>query len=276
MTLVPVAAQNSADNVFAIGMKFHEAGLGNQAMLEFKRYVFFQTRLGQPIQTAVYFHIAEIYYGETEYEKALKYFREYQNVTSEFIQADYEFELNLLEKLGFNNLGRIRLYGLALNPPPFPEIQRLTILKNLTVAARLHEWKNLRFFFLLSEKEKIFDIADSKDLDSLILQGENFKPLSPGLAVFFSSVIPGSGQMYAGFPGQGLNAFLLNGSLVGLSVFSISSGAVGDFALLEFPNLFRFYRGNIINTRNLADKRNILKEQEISAKIMKILEQYAL
>lgn len=146
------------------------------------------------------------------------------------------------------------------------------MLKNLTVAARLHEWENLRFFFMIAERDRIFPEAALTSLDSLILEGERFRPFSPVLAQAFSWVLPGSGQLAAGYPGQALNAFLLNGSLIAVSAFSLSSGNIGDFAVLEFPNLARFYKGNVSNAKNLAVKRNSAKEAVIAEKILQILD----
>lgn len=63
------------------------------------------------------------------------------------------------------------------------------------------------------------------------------------------SIIPGLGQTYAGDWKDGLNAFILNGALFGVSAWSILSGDYLTFILIEMDPLFRYYRGNFINAK---------------------------
>jgi hypothetical protein len=65
----------------------------------------------------------------------------------------------------------------------------------------------------------------------------------------YLSIMPGLGQLYAGDYLDSLNAFLLNGSLIALSVWSLCSLDFWTFSLLEFNPLIHFMQGNMYNAQ---------------------------
>lgn len=269
-----VSAQEPNVDVFSFGQELENAHLETQALQEFKRYIFLQERMQKPINPQVFQIISRLYFNQGEYQKAYRYLQDYRFSTAEYTEKDFLFELELLEKLGFTNSERIRLYILGVKPPPFSLVEKQSILKNMLVSAQFMEWENLRYFLNLSQRTKIFIPDDFNTLDKNISEGEKFAPRSSEFALFLSCIIPGSGQLYAGFPGQAANAFLLNGSLIGLSAFSISRLDFGDLVLLEAPNLYRFYKGNITNTKNLIKQRNETDQKKIAEKIITLLSRY--
>ncbi len=111
----------------------------------------------------------------------------------------------------------------------------------------------------------------------LILVEEAYDPANlPRLArkkkaAWLSTFIPGSGQMYAGFPGEGLmNTF-----------FVIASLATGTYAVLETyyftgyllgAGLFqKFYFGGLRRTESLVDKGNYLRTRPINDRLRTLL-----
>ena len=72
----------------------------------------------------------------------------------------------------------------------------------------------------------------------------------------YLSLFPGLGQLYAGDYKDSINAFLLNGSLIAVSVYSICTLDLWTFSLLEFNPLAHFMQGNIYNAQKDAYEYN--------------------
>lgn len=77
-----------------------------------------------------------------------------------------------------------------------------------------------------------------------------------GTAKILSSIIPGSGQAYAGFWGEGMaNAFLQGTSLL-LTAYGIYTGYYVTSAVITFGLFQKFYSGAIVRTDYLVQKKN--------------------
>jgi tetratricopeptide (TPR) repeat protein len=79
---------------------------------------------------------------------------------------------------------------------------------------------------------------------------------NPKKAIWFSMVIPGAGQAWVGYPGEGLISF-------GLSLAALSTGVIGFLNGYYFTGylvgaglLQKFYFGGLRHTEYLADKSN--------------------
>jgi len=84
--------------------------------------------------------------------------------------------------------------------------------------------------------------------------------ISPGTAVLFSSLVPGSGQALAGSPGRGLNALVLNVALgAGVGVLA-RDGRLVESALLFSLGFLRYYQGNLYWAARLARERRGLAD----------------
>ena len=99
----------------------------------------------------------------------------------------------------------------------------------------------------------------------------SFKPRNQRLAGYLS-FIPGLGQLYAANYKDSLNAFLLNGSIIAVSVYSIVTFDFWTFSLLEFDPLIRFMKGNIYNAQKDVYAYNLKKQNEFAEPILECLE----
>ncbi|HYA85654.1 MAG TPA: tetratricopeptide repeat protein [Nitrospirota bacterium] len=83
---------------------------------------------------------------------------------------------------------------------------------------------------------------------------------SPGLAGGLSTILPGTGQLYIGKPGDALISFLLNGSFIWATAesFQHNNNATGGILLFFEAG---WYLGNIYNAVNGAYKYNDRLEQ---------------
>ena len=106
-----------------------------------------------------------------------------------------------------------------------------------------------------------------QNLDNII----TFKPKKLEVARYLS-LFPGLGQLYAADYKDSLNAFLLNGSLIALSVYSICTLDLWTFSLLEFDPLIRFMKGNIYNAQKDAHEYNTRHINAYTKEIMDLLD----
>ncbi len=89
---------------------------------------------------------------------------------------------------------------------------------------------------------------------------------SPGLAASLSAVLPGSGYFYAGRPGDGLSAFVINALFIAGLVEAIDRENDG-MAILAGGFGLPFYVGNIYGSANAARKWNLSVRKESSEQI---------
>lgn len=78
---------------------------------------------------------------------------------------------------------------------------------------------------------------------------------SPLLAGVFSTILPGSGYIYAGRTNEGLSAFLVN-SLLGVGIYALFKNGNTGSGILTSLVAFPFYIGNIVGAANAAEALN--------------------
>lgn len=94
---------------------------------------------------------------------------------------------------------------------------------------------------------------------------------SPLLAGAMSSIIPGSGHVYAGHYGDGATSLLLNGLFIAGAVVAVRQenyAVAGVVGIIGLP----FYVGNIYGAANAAQKWNITVRKELRGKVALVLE----
>ena len=145
---------------------------------------------------------------------------------------------------------------------------RLLMLKSL----QFEDW--LAFENNFSYTNETYPDFFSDEERKVILNGikkyYDFSPKSLRLASCLS-VIPGLGQIYAHDFADGANAFLLDSPLLVVSAYSLMTFHFFDFILLEASPTFRFYLGNFQNARKDTEKYNAEKISEIKLPIVEIL-----
>lgn len=85
------------------------------------------------------------------------------------------------------------------------------------------------------------------------------------------SVIPGLGQLWCGYYSESLNAFLLTGACYAL-FFNVSiKYDLLDAVLVVYPWFNRYYKGSIIKSYHLAEKKREIERNKILNSILKVL-----
>ena len=143
------------------------------------------------------------------------------------------------------------------------------------------KWKQMN----LAAESFIKEIAPPEKADSLIshfdiifdtLQAPRLK--NPKTARIMSMIIPGSGQIYSGYPGDGLISFSLHALALGSAGLAFTqglyiSGWIGGFGLLQ-----KLYFGGTQRAADLSEQKNRLNKelfiQPVSTYLISISERY--
>lgn len=117
----------------------------------------------------------------------------------------------------------------------------------------------LRFYDESSVESLCYQDRMLNTLDSL----QHVRLKNPGKARLFSMFIPGAGQAYCNDYFNGINAFLLNGSLLFMVGKLISAGSYLDAAVFSVI-LSIFYRGNLFRSEQICNKVREKQVDEIN------------
>lgn len=118
--------------------------------------------------------------------------------------------------------------------------------------------------------------ADQSQKDVLILAIRKLFENPPKLKKentgrWLNYFLPGSGQVYAGYPGDGLMSFLLNASSLAFGVFMIINGYYITGYIIGTGLLQKFYFGGLRHTEFLVQKTNYKKVRKFNEELKRII-----
>lgn len=273
-------AQNYAE-VFNNGVALWEGGACKEASTEFKRYIFvteqnqINTEEHKNRLCESYRYISLYYESVQDYQKSLEFQKVIHNLNpkeEDLLREIYlSLKLAVKEKYSLEKDVDIMCYCYL---DSFSRNVRITAWKALLAScAQLNLWQEFEQYYnqFVVDFPSAFLDEEKSEIESSLDAIKKFKPKKPMLAAYLS-IVPGLGQLYAGDGADSLNAFVLNGGLIGVSVFSLCTGGYTEFALLEFKPVLRFYKGNIYNAQKDSYEFNEKKIKKLKAPIEKILE----
>lgn len=114
-----------------------------------------------------------------------------------------------------------------------------------------------------NEKMKI------EKIDSLFKANNKLEKLNPK-TVRYLSVIPGLGQLYAGYPEEALNSFILATALLSLYTYTIINYSVIDGFLAIIPWFQRYYVGGLERTEQLTIEKINTERNTIYLEILSL------
>jgi len=276
--LTAVFAQNY-DEVFTNGQKLWNAAAYKEACTEFKRYIYLQelqtsSAVSNEKLSQCYGFLSSYYEQCGELQRAIDYIQIKQNLVNSEQDILQEIKLYSLkaqtEKYNLNSEVKLWCYKTL---PEYSNKVHVAAYRALLVSYMECDLWDLfveEYNQLNAEFPDAFTEEEKEVIDQSLLKIEKFRPKNPVVAKWLS-IIPGLGQTYAGDPLDGLNAFVLNGSLIGLSVYSLCTGGYADFVLLELNPTYRFYKGNFYNAGKDSDEYNSRKMEKLKAPVKKIL-----
>ena len=275
----PEPVEGQYDKIYFYAITLYNEGAYEEAEVEFKRYLFMQNYEEGKYQSGAYCALAGLYEQKQEYELAAEciqkaiYCMQSKGAQQSQIDSLRLVHINYLEKAATGKTTYLNdnLYIFSyMNLPEFSD----EIKKHAYTAAISDALTNGRLEYAKKTYEKASDLLPNAwdeqqktEISAAFEELMAFKPKNQKLAGYLS-FFPGLGQLYAHDYKDSLNAFLLNGSIIAVSTWSLCTLDFWTFSLLEFNPLIRFMKGNIYNAQKDAYQYNLNKQTELSKPIL--------
>lgn len=254
------------DTPHSLGAHFFKLGNFDAAITEYKRFLFFHPN--DPRMGETHRNIGIAYREQRHWEEAVGAMRtavQYALDLEE--QSEYQLDLAVILIANQNyDLGRLELIKARMRNPATPVHRRTLFLEAVAFIYQFRwaEARNVLRHYTTDEK-----------LDTLLENAVNLPQKSARLAKVLSTILPGSGQVYAGDWRNGLNALALNGVLGYLTVDTVLARHYLDAALLGGAVFSRYYRGNIFRSDEAVKHFNTHQSRRASEALLRRLQEVA-
>jgi tetratricopeptide (TPR) repeat protein len=259
ISLLPFrGAGQSLDQTILLADRLYTLGMYEEAIPYYERALYFSVSQSLPDVT---FRLAESLLAAKEYERAMIFFDEAYHLSSDPQRKSSILFNKALVYLETNNPGFALIELLSMRTA---EDTALAMRKSYYLGAvrmrmdqyNLAEKHFIDYCNLGGIPEKI------PEIQALFADTLKFKRMNPRLAGYFSLIIPGSGQFYAGAYPEAINSFLLVGSLQVAFIYISANYGLLDAYLGIFPWWQRYYSGGYKAAKKLAsEKKNKLRDE---------------
>jgi tetratricopeptide (TPR) repeat protein len=257
------------DPVYHTARDFFEAGFYDEAITEFKRYLFFNPA-GESAMPA-YYQMGRAYFelGQTEaaVDMAALAARAAPDDSS---RAEYDLKTAVIA-IAAGSYSRAEMILLQLEmSTPIPGIQERATLFRAIACLYAYKWTGARE--ALDEYYQHHPCPEIQSpVDSLLRTAERMKLKSPAAALWLSTFLPGTGQMYAGEWREGLNALVLNGGFAVWVGYKLLNQYWDDAYLISSFLWQRYYFGNRYHARRLTEEKNDQTRRHTAQKVIDLL-----
>jgi len=238
-----------------LGDSFFDTGNYEQAITEYKRFLFFAANSGIECDSNAvsyaYHRIGLSYRNQKMWKPSLNALQQsIKYASNDSIQTERKIALSVvLIAMGNYSAADFKLL-LIESYCKFPELKNRARFLRGIVAIYQFNWKEAQRLIKFSE-----DPGFSR-VDSLLSEAQNLKYKSVNIAKRLSTFLPGAGQVYVGDLRNGVNALLLNGAIGFLLGYNLFNGNYPD-AILVYLCLFRrYYSGNKYHAGLIAEEYN--------------------
>jgi hypothetical protein len=224
-----------ADSLFTHG-DFYDAAT------EYERCVF--AHAGETLPPIVRHRLAQSYARSGEFDRARRVF---DALPADSLEAETRYQTAL---------------GLLEHDQPAPARLELNDLLLLDCDPELKRRASRQLAWLdasegdMGQAGRSFRLAGDSALAQYAVRLSSLPQRRPELAVLLSSLLPGTGELYAGNLKYGLLSLLVNSATATGTVYSLSKGNYMDAALLFSVFFVRFYFGSRSNARDFAEDFN--------------------
>lgn len=259
------------DAVLDLADKFFDSDFYEEAITEYQRYIFFN-KTGEEVSYA-YYKIGLAYRNLRNFEKSLNALElsagaAFSDTTKD--ERKIDIAVNLIASREYSKAKFILLKLISFSE--IPEIRKKASLFLGIAHLYCYEWESakdaLEIYFKENGKSKTVFL-----IDSLLSQAENVNYKSPTTAKWLSTFIPGTGQIYAGNSGSGINALVLNGANIYFIIYKLLKEEYGNAYIIYFFLFRRYYLGNIYNAGKEAREYNRKINEETAENVFNLLKE---
>lgn len=272
-----LTSANQPDSIFGKADSLYKQGMFLEAGIEYEYIYFFSTT--SDIKTLAQLKRVDCFTQRNEFEKAQKYAERISIINksdSVAFKVRYNRMLNAYLAGNFNEAKshyvQIGFFHNNIQEPHAKIIYILTLNE-------LNDWKNAKeeLIALISELKLSDSQKDSlKQTVNEIYMKKNIPKLkSVDRARLFSTFLPGSGQVYAGYPVEGIFNLSIHLATLTFAATEIlagyyATGYFGGFGLFQ-----KFYFGGIQRVEFLTEKKNYIKSQEFNLQCKDFILQFS-
>ncbi len=266
-----VAASPSANSVL---LTYAERLEGTQqydaAISEFKRFMFFHPE--DPEVFRAYYGIGRCYRHLKEWKKSIEAYQTAMLMSpNEDIHGDISLDLidALLEGGRFDE-GLLEIERVIIASGSPIAVRKASYYKFVALVLRF-QWNEAHeayrsYLALLDDSS---DRRNSPAVDSVLRMASHSPMLSEDRAVWFSTFLPGLGQLYSGDMKNAINAFGLNAALGYFTFQTVAVGGYVEGALLFSSVFLRYYQGNRYHAERLAQEENRNRNLAFARKVLR-------
>jgi len=263
------------DMAIALGERFFNSENYYDAITEYKRYIFFNPAKEDNSISNTYYKIGLSYFHLGKQDEAISELRKsIQTANTDQTREERKIDLAVvLIASGMYSSAEFLLIKVEMYSP-IPELKKKAAYLRGIASLYSYKWQQAsEAFHAYFNEPKDESQGMPEQLESLLNRAQNLKYKSPKLAKILSTILPGSGQIYAGDWRNGINALLLNFTTGYFFVNDILQRQYQD-AFINYLFLFgRFYRGNRYHAEEAAKKYNTQFNQALASQILKALQE---
>jgi tetratricopeptide (TPR) repeat protein len=262
------------ETVFALAESFYGQGQYQDAVTEYKRYLFLAPD-GELVDSA-YHRIALCLREEERWDESIALLDQSILLASSPV-VRFERQCDVLATMiaaGRYGTAEFRLARLHAGTQEGEAAERHRSLDYYGVLLYVltHRWEEAGETIgsiVAYEREHHTDEAPRwEEVRQLVEDAAAAPRISPQRARILSLFIPGGGQAYAGDGRSGLGAFVVNLASAGLAVYGLSQHRFLETGLFLLYVAGRFYGGNLYNAEEAARSRNERVDAEFTAVIL--------
>lgn len=235
------------------------------AITEYKRYMFFNPEC----KSYALYKIGILYRKMQEWQKAIDNLSESVSYEKDKKVAEEKRIILGTTLIASGNYNLARLEFIKVYEYSEFNMNRLRALYFSGIAeVYAYDWDSANESFRRYYSE--CDPSKIQKIESILDDVRNsYKSIR--LAQIFSTIIPGTGQIYAGDMRNGINAFVLNGMLIFFTINSLNKKDYKDALLISSVLLYRYYTGNIYHAGEAVRRYNNEVNRNVSKKILQIV-----
>ncbi|MBI3194371.1 MAG: tetratricopeptide repeat protein, partial [Ignavibacteriae bacterium] len=261
--------------ILAIARQLSADGLHEEAIIEYRRAVFFGSTKGERAES--YYFMGTEYSELEQWENAEQAFEQsLMIVEGESLKA--EVTLALASTYIVSNKPSLALLTMIplLQEKKIGSAYLQALLLSIIAEANQQHWKQA--MSLVDELGKQNNGNTDSMLNhvrAILAEAEHSKPVHPETAKLLSTMLPGAGQFYSGDVKNGLHALALNGINFWVVLNNLLHTDYISAVLYAVLVTERYYAGNRYHAEKIAMKVNETMQTNLRKNILSVLIRYA-
>lgn len=272
--LICTTSGMTKDRALDLGEKYFNSGNYYDAINEFKRYIFFNTKNEDADLSYAYFKMGTAYRNKQEWKLALDALQKSVQTAKSDISRDERRISLAVTQISCKNYSAAKFGLIKLEMySKYEDLRKKAYFFHGICALYEFSWDEagtaFEEHFNIYPDEKL--VSKRTKVNAVLEDALKAKYKSPSLAKCLSTFFPGTGQVYCGDWNNGLNALAIN---ISTGYFLINDLLKRRYQDVIFNSLFlfrRFYEGNRYLAKKAAIRYNQHLNKQFAEKILKIL-----